>query len=587
VTPAALDISLLLAEDNEVTRLSLAYLLGRAGFAVEQACNGMEAVVLARTGRFRAILLDMHMPGMDGLRAAALIRRDPATRRTPIVMAATQASHETVCACVQAGASDFVVKQGLSAEVLIAKLRKVLATPGQKFQAHAGRPAEAGPASPEADGRDAALTLEAWREKAAVIGSVSAQESLAALEGLALPVLFPGLLNEVKYLNDGSRPAAARLVRLVEQDPGLTSRVLQAAAADPAAGGDVRGEVPAALDAVGGAGLARTLAGLTPAPWCAGEAAEARGWGDFWRHALAVSMVAGELAAGTKVSPALARAAGLLHEAGRWLMRAGTLGPKTAACYELAGRMPFPTAMAEQILLGVNYKQAGEAYCHRLRLGRLLAGACLWHDMDDAQLGHLTAPEAELGAIVGAADRIAGAAGFASLPNDELRPLPALVKQAAVDLAPRVVAALEEAQKTAVFRLGGAPHPGPDKQLLPGATVALLSPCAGALNPYQLALAGAGARVAAGRDPQAILGRGQPPDAVVLDCLAQPVTAILPALRRLGQAGDLGLVPKLVLARRSDEPEALAGRLGPDVSVLVTPIRCGTFLRTLRRLAER
>jgi hypothetical protein len=318
-----------------------------------------------------------------------------------------------------------------------------------------------------------------------------------------------------------------------------------------------------------------------------GTESEAVCWRGFWRHALAVSMVAGELAEGAKVSPPLARAAGLLHEVGRWLMLASALRPKVLACYELAGRMPFPTVMAEQILLGVNYKQVGEAYCRRLGLGPLLAGACLWHDMDDGQLGHLTAPEAALGALVGAADQIAVAAGFASLNNDELRALPGLAVKAAAGLKPKVTAALEEAEKTAIFRFGAIPNPARFRPALPGVTVAFLSPLAGALNPLQLAMTGAGARVGPRSEAPALLGRSQAPDVVVVDGLTQPVAALGPVLKRLGQIGDLKLVPKLLLVRRSDEMELAADRLGPGVALLATPIRSRTFLQTIRRLAER
>jgi len=152
---------------------------------------------------------------------------------------------------------------------------------------------------------------------------------------------------------------------------------------------------------------------------------------------------------------------------------------------------------------------------------------------------------------------------------------------------PRVAAALEEAEKTAIFRFGASPNPARARQWLSGTTVAFLSPLAGALNPHQLAMAGAGARVAAGTETQALLGRSQAPDVVVVDGLTQSAALIGLVLKRLGQMGDLKLVPKLLLVRRSDELELTADRLGSGVAVLATPIRSRTFLQTIRRLAER
>jgi len=183
--------------------------------------------------------------------------------------------------------------------------------------------------------------------------------------------------------------------------------------------------------------------------------------------------------------------------------------------------------------------------------------------------------------VVGAADQIAKAAGFASLKNDDLWPLPGPVPGEAA-VAPRIAAAIEEVENIALFRLGPAARV---ERCLAGVTVAFLSPGPGRLNPYQIALTGAGARVHAGRQLSDLI-RGPAPDLVVLDGMTQPGSGVRAELKRLGQVVDLGLVPKLLLARRSDDPAGVVGRSDPAVSVLLSPLRLGTFLRVARRLAE-
>ena len=82
-TPAGQQPRILLAEDTPDTRHLIAFHLRRAGAVVEVARDGLEACTLAARTRFDAILLDMHMPRLDGYGAAARLRE--AGYRGPIV----------------------------------------------------------------------------------------------------------------------------------------------------------------------------------------------------------------------------------------------------------------------------------------------------------------------------------------------------------------------------------------------------------------------------------------------------------------------------------------------------------------------
>jgi CheY-like chemotaxis protein/HD-like signal output (HDOD) protein len=585
-TPWRRPIPLLLADDNQMTRSSLAYILGRAGFAVEGARDGLEAVALAQSGRFRAILMDVHMPGLDGVAAVAMIRRFPALRDTPIVMVSSQASPETVRACRQVGAIDFVIKQRFSPAVLIAKLQKILSSGGEGPTAGARGGCGAGMAGGNGVGADGAegieceavaLTAEAWRQKVAFIGGLDAHAAAAAVEVVDLPLLVPSLIPEVAQLNLEAGADPARLVHLIEQDAALVIALLRASAGQ---GAGAR-EVPSALRVLGSSrvvGVLTDAAAGYHAPMDDSAAAWLR---RGWRHALAVSLVAGELAEAAGVQPDLARAAGLLHEVGRSLILASPLGPRAIACYELAANLPFTAAMAEQMLLGITSDRVGALYYQRQGLAPYLTAICTGHDKDRQQGTHLGAPEAALRTVVAAADQIATAAGFASLKNDELWPLPAQLTDGSVT-ALRVMAALDKAENIALFRLGPtAPH----GRSLSGLTVAFLSPVTGGLNSYQIALGAAGARLVDGRQLSDLAGRPAP-DLVVLDAMAQPGAEARAMLKRVVQAADLELVPKLLLVRRSDDPREIVARSGPGLSVLSSPIRLGTLLRTTRRLAE-
>jgi CheY-like chemotaxis protein len=69
---------ILMAEDNPINQLVVVRLLQSLGCVVQAVETGQQAVEAVRAGRFDLVLMDVHMPGMDGVAATAAIRRDGA-----------------------------------------------------------------------------------------------------------------------------------------------------------------------------------------------------------------------------------------------------------------------------------------------------------------------------------------------------------------------------------------------------------------------------------------------------------------------------------------------------------------------------
>jgi signal transduction histidine kinase/CheY-like chemotaxis protein/HPt (histidine-containing phosphotransfer) domain-containing protein len=114
---------ILLAEDNEVNQQVATAFLQSAGLEVSVACNGLQAVEMAQSAQFAAILMDMHMPEMDGLEATRQIRSIPTCATTPIIAMTAAVMQEDKKACFDAGMDDFVGKP-IEPEELIGALRK-------------------------------------------------------------------------------------------------------------------------------------------------------------------------------------------------------------------------------------------------------------------------------------------------------------------------------------------------------------------------------------------------------------------------------------------------------------------------------
>lgn len=100
---SARDPVILIVEDNETNALILRAMLRKHGYETVVATDGLEGVEMAERLRPSLILMDLHMPRLDGFAATAQIRRD-AGRRAPTIVAVTaNASPEVHAACLASG----------------------------------------------------------------------------------------------------------------------------------------------------------------------------------------------------------------------------------------------------------------------------------------------------------------------------------------------------------------------------------------------------------------------------------------------------------------------------------------------------
>jgi DNA-binding NarL/FixJ family response regulator len=121
-------IRILIAEDQAIVRAGFRALLGAQPDVevVGEAATGAEALALARQLAPDLVLMDVRMPGMDGLEATRAITATPALAATRVLVLTTFELDEYVFGALRAGASGFLLKGGEPAD-LIAAVRVVAA----------------------------------------------------------------------------------------------------------------------------------------------------------------------------------------------------------------------------------------------------------------------------------------------------------------------------------------------------------------------------------------------------------------------------------------------------------------------------
>lgn len=102
--------AILLAEDNIFNQEVASTMLTQAYATVTVANSGIEVLAWLRKAHFDCVLMDMQMPGMDGLEASRLIRADPALAHIPIIALSANIMKSDRDHCFAAGMNDFITK---------------------------------------------------------------------------------------------------------------------------------------------------------------------------------------------------------------------------------------------------------------------------------------------------------------------------------------------------------------------------------------------------------------------------------------------------------------------------------------------
>lgn len=119
------DIKILLVDDEPDILEFVGYNLEKEGFKVKTANNGEEAVEKAKKHKPHLILLDVMMPGMDGIETCDVIRKVPELENTLIAFLTARGEDYSQVAGFEAGADDYITKP-IKPKVLISRIKAMM-----------------------------------------------------------------------------------------------------------------------------------------------------------------------------------------------------------------------------------------------------------------------------------------------------------------------------------------------------------------------------------------------------------------------------------------------------------------------------
>jgi len=116
---------ILVVDDEEDLIELVRYNLVREGYQVTGAVSGEEAIKKARQETFDLFVLDLMLPGMDGLEVARQLKNQAKTKAVPIIMLTAKGEESDIVTGLELGADDYITKP-FSPRILIARVRTVL-----------------------------------------------------------------------------------------------------------------------------------------------------------------------------------------------------------------------------------------------------------------------------------------------------------------------------------------------------------------------------------------------------------------------------------------------------------------------------
>ncbi|MBX3405046.1 MAG: HDOD domain-containing protein [Phycisphaeraceae bacterium] len=598
-------LNILVADDQRLIREPIGAALELAGYEVELAKDGTEALAAIRSGRPRLVLLDLEMPGMSGMDVLQKIGGAGAPGAPKfIVLTATQDKAIVLAARAQ-GIRHFMLKSAFSLKELLDRIKLVLAEtagPNPCDPQNVAAPATVTPpvrathpvapvvrASDSATGEEPVehFTQSEVAERLRSLKPLMSRDELMkrVLDGTDLRALAPSV-RQVLTLTASTGASLDDIAKAIKQDQALSLKVLKVANSPVYAHAD---RVESVQKAVGRIGVAQirtivqslsvidqfsavNLAGRVKAEW-------------FWEHSLACGLIASRLARIQKGTPAQIDAmftAGLLHDVGRMIF-AERLGEDYGHVIDTAEQLELPLETVESRLLMMNHADLTDRLLRQWHFSPELINPIALHHLSMGNIRRMAPRMVTEVATLAMANRMAHALVLGCSGNDAIYPMAEFI--AALNLSPADVAALctEIPEQTQDLKLTMMFYGGGSKSVLEERCGWLgegIRPVLVALRPDTSAFGILLSRLCAVPDDQS-------PNIIVLRVSqASERAEVMNRLKEAEVSFGIAGAPVLVLGNGTGCLFADGALGGRAMEQLVVPLRQSRLIRSLRQLID-
>jgi DNA-binding response OmpR family regulator len=211
--------ALVVEDDPDIVELIVHYLRAE-GFAVEATGEGRDALARLQGGGYHVVLLDLQLPGMDGITLCGELRRDKRTRGLPVIIMTARGDEADRIVGLEVGADDYVVKP-FSPKELVARVRALMRRVERREDEEA----------PLVEGGleiDRTRHTVRWKGEAVHLTAKEFSLLVALVEARGRVLSRQSLLEDLwgYTYTEGTRTVDVHVRRLREKLPGLADRLV-------------------------------------------------------------------------------------------------------------------------------------------------------------------------------------------------------------------------------------------------------------------------------------------------------------------------------------------------------------------------
>lgn len=468
----------LVVDDMAICREPVAEALRMHDYSVACASSGEEALSRLCEDRPDVVLLDVTMPGLDGLSVLRAIRRNPETKSLPVILLTDKADKACVQDAARIGVQGYLLKSQFSLPELLSRVESSLAAttaaatelaPGSdviapKAQSAFARlreqeRARAAPAPVGASAKPKRVSPSTDKPMNAVSSSgrgsspsshVPSASSLHALQpimlekellalvkgGLELKPLGATIQNVIAVTSN-ARCSADDVAKAVSQDQALSIRVLKLANSSAFSRGHPLGSVKDAVQRVGVQEVRTMVLALGVVEQYGKAVTEHLDQRLFWEHSIACGLVAAGIAKARHAKNADAYFLwGMTHDVGRLIL----LEHAADACgsvWDAARDLDVPLEVVEARLFSMDHCGILRHALEQWRFPREFIAPVVSHHLPVSRIRQLGGDESESAAIIALSNRVAHALLLGNSGNAVLYPLDDLMEF--LDLSPSIL----------------------------------------------------------------------------------------------------------------------------------------------------